>query len=81
VSEASPPAFLAYGELDDLVPAATHGAPLAMRWAGAKGVSASGESNVVYDLVPNQGHDVDGNGIDRVALDRFVDNVLTARIK
>jgi hypothetical protein len=81
VSHASPPAFLAYGALDGLVPAATHGGPLALQWAVAKGVAPSAESNVVYDLVPNQGHEVDGNGIDRVALDRFVDDVLTARVR
>jgi acetyl esterase/lipase len=75
VSAASPPAFLAYGALDPLVPAATHGAPLASWWK-----AAIGDANVVYDLVPNQGHEVDGRGIDRAALDTFVDGVLAGRV-
>jgi acetyl esterase/lipase len=75
VSASSPPAFLAYGAEDGLVPASQHGGPLALQWAAAKGAA-----NVVYDLVPNQGHELDGRGLDRAGLDRFVDGVLAGTI-
>jgi acetyl esterase/lipase len=75
VSASSPPAFLAYGAKDGLVPASQHGAPLSLQWAAAKGAA-----NVVYDLAPNQGHELDGHGIDRAGLDRFVDGVLAGTI-
>jgi acetyl esterase/lipase len=76
VSAASPPAFLAYGALDPLVPPATQGAPLASQWTAAKGADA-----VVYDVVADQGHNIDGNGIDNGALDAFLDGVLAGTIQ
>jgi acetyl esterase/lipase len=76
LSPASPPAFLAYGALDRLVSPDTQGAPLAAQWVAAKGAAA-----VVYDVVPGEAHNIDGNGIDNTALDTFVDGVLAGTIR
>jgi acetyl esterase/lipase len=75
VSPASPPAFFAYGAQDPLVQATTQGAPIAAQWA-----AATGASNVVYDIVADEGHDIDAGGIDMVALDAFLDGVLAGRL-
>jgi acetyl esterase/lipase len=71
VTSQSPPAFFAYGARDPLVPPETQGAPLAARWTAAKG-----SADVVYDVVADQGHDIDRDGIDVAALDAFLDRVL-----
>jgi acetyl esterase/lipase len=70
LSPLSPPAFLAYGGQDWLVPPAQQGRPLYDRWAAVLGSDA-----VVYDESPADGHELDGRGIDLVRLHAFLDGV------
>jgi acetyl esterase/lipase len=76
LSALAPPVYLAYATQDLLVPPSDQGRPLAMQWAAAKGVDS-----VFYDESPVQGHDLDGQGIDRDRLRTFIDGVLAGEIR
>jgi pimeloyl-ACP methyl ester carboxylesterase len=66
-----PPIYLCYGGQDALVPASTNGLPMANRYAQlGRGREAP------YDVVANQGHNVDLDGINITMLDRFLDQNL-----
>jgi acetyl esterase/lipase len=66
-----PPIYLCYGGQDVLVPAGTNGLPMASRYAQlGRGREAP------YDVVDNQGHNVDLDGINITMLDRFLDQNL-----
>ena len=76
LSPASPPAFLAYGTADPFVAVTAQGDRLAQAWARARGSQA-----VVYDRVINGGHVFDGAGTDVQALEQFIDQVATGRLR
>ena len=70
VGPTSPPIFMAYGGADTLVVPATQGQPLATAWAAAH----PGDPHaVVYDLVPDGGHNLSVAQLDMPALDQFLD--------
>jgi acetyl esterase/lipase len=74
----APPAFLAYGLADTLVPAATQGIPLAQAWATARGehLGRSG-ALVVLDLVA-AGHNLDRTNFNPTNMEAWLDAVTGA---
>jgi acetyl esterase/lipase len=50
LDRADPPAYLVYGDRDEIVPARTDGGPLYERWHQVRG------DKVVYDLAEREGH-------------------------
>jgi acetyl esterase/lipase len=68
-----PPAYLAYGALDTLVTLADNGRPLFDAWTRAA------PGCVWLDIVDNQGHNVDVNGVNDTALTTFLDLVRSHR--
>jgi acetyl esterase/lipase len=73
VSAASPPIFMAYGAVDNLVVPSTQGAPLAHAWAE----SHHGDPrSAVYEVVPGAGHNIGAAQIDMIDLDHFLDRAV-----
>lgn len=64
-----PPAFLAYGEDDGLVPPASQGTPLALEWQRSAGAEWTW-----YALVQGEGHNLT-YGVNRTAFDEWVRRV------
>ena len=72
VSASAPPVYLAVGAHDTLVPADVNLFALAKVWAAAVGPRA-----VWVDLVDNQGHNLDVDGLNVTALDEFLSLVVS----
>jgi hypothetical protein len=74
----APPAYLAYGLRDTLVPAATQGIPLALRWAAVRGemLGAPG-ADVVLELA-DAGHNLDLSNFDHTTMEAWLDAVTRA---
>jgi acetyl esterase/lipase len=70
LSANSPPIFMAYGADDNLVVAATQGAPLARAWVQAHHGDAG---SATYEVVPGAGHNIGADQIDMIKLDTFLD--------
>lgn len=68
--DGAPPAYFAYGALDDLVDPRTQGERIANAWAEA----TAGET--FLDLVDTRGHNLDVTSINQRALEGFVESVV-----
>jgi acetyl esterase/lipase len=75
VTSLAPPAYFAYGAEDGVVAPDLQGLPLYWQWMLAKG-----QHNVEYDLVANQGHELDRRGINWKRLEQFIDGVLAGDV-
>jgi predicted esterase len=73
VSQLSPPIFLMYGAMDDLVVPSTQGAPLAQAWLQAH---HGDPASAVYEVVPRAGHNIEVRQIDLIYLDQFLDRAI-----
>jgi hypothetical protein len=73
VTAASPPIFLAYGGVDNLVVPSTQGAPLARAWIQAH---HGDPRSAVYEVVPTGGHNIGTGQIDMNDLDHFLDHAV-----
>jgi hypothetical protein len=71
ISAASPPIFMAYGAVDNLVVPSTQGAPLARAWVQ---VHHGDPRSAVYEVVRGGGHNIGVGQIDMSDLDRFLDH-------
>ena len=71
VTPDDPPIYLCYGRQDGLVPASANGPPMAVDYA-----QVGRRREAPYDVVDNQGHNVDLDGINITMLDRFLDQNL-----
>jgi acetyl esterase/lipase len=83
LSPAAPPAYLAYGEQDSLVLAATQGAPLAFAWALQRGDFAQPDVSrrgVWYEDQTNAGHNFDLSNSDYETMELWVRSVLAGTI-
>ncbi len=58
LDSADPPVFMAYGELDPLVPPQSHGRVLAEQWATALGSTLDQSEKVWFDFVEGSEHNV-----------------------
>jgi acetyl esterase/lipase len=78
-----PPAYLAYGEQDPLVSAATQGAPLALTWATVRGdvERPVHEQGVRYESQPRAGHNFDLTNSEYLAMEQWLTSVLTGRLR
>jgi acetyl esterase/lipase len=72
VTPSAPPAYLAGGANDDLVVPSVNLFALAAAWA-----AATEPRSVWVDLVDNQGHNLDVNGVNVTALDEFLSFVVS----
>ena len=74
----APPAYLAYGLTDTLVPAATQGIPLAVQWAAARGETLTDPgADVVLELA-HAGHNLDLTNFDHTTMEAWLDAVTGA---
>jgi len=74
----APPAYLAYGLTDTLVPAATQGIPLALQWAAARGETLTDPgADVVLELA-HAGHNLDLTNFDHTTMEAWLDAVTGA---
>jgi acetyl esterase/lipase len=70
ISAASPPIFMAYGAVDNLVVPSTQGTPLARTWVQ---VHHGDPRSAVYEVVPGGGHNIGVGQINMSDLNRFLD--------
>jgi len=81
LSQAAPPAYLAYGAHDTLVPPVTQGRELAERWHQARAETAQPgyERAVWYDEVSTAGHNLDHTSVNVRYLELWLAGVLSGR--
>jgi acetyl esterase/lipase len=84
LSASAPPAYLAYGEQDDLVLPATQGSPLATAWARHRGDPSQPDvllRGVWYEDQTNAGHNFDLSNSDYKSMERWVRLVVSGTLK
>jgi len=82
LTSSAPPAFLVYGIHDTLVPPSTQGRPLAAAWVAARGDAARPpDGRGVWYEEADDGHNVSQASIDVAALEQWLTEVLTGRLK
>jgi acetyl esterase/lipase len=74
----APPAYLAYGLDDTLVPAATQGVPLALQWAAARGETLGAPGATVVLELAHAGHNLDLSNFDHTTMEAWLDAVTGA---
>jgi acetyl esterase/lipase len=78
----APPAFLVYGKHDTLVPPSTQGSPLAAAWAAARGdIQRDPGARGVWYEIANDGHNVSQASIDMTALEQWLSEVLSGKLR
>jgi acetyl esterase/lipase len=82
LTSSAPPAFLVYGLHDTLVPPSTQGRPLAAAWVAARGDAARPpDGRGVWYEEADDGHNISQASIDVGALEQWLTEVLTGRLK
>lgn len=79
-----PPAYLAYGAQDTLVPPSTQGLPLAKQWAAARGESGLEPTfarGTWYEVAPDAGHNFDLDNSSTATMAVWLDLVFTRTLR
>ena len=79
-----PPAYLAYGAQDTLVPPSTQGLPLAKQWAAARGESTLEPTyarGTWYEVAPDAGHNFDLDNSSTATMALWLDLVFTHALR